>query len=110
MRKFKIKKKDRKLWLKALEGGKYKQTNGILKDEKGYCCLGVFGAIKEIPDYELRGKRLPYHLSDENLKKYPKCLISKGDKSFGMKLANMNDNGKSFKEIAKYIKSNTVGV
>lgn len=28
-------------WTKALRSGKYKQTQGVLQDEKGHCCLGV---------------------------------------------------------------------
>lgn len=28
-------------WAKALESGKYKQTVGALRNEEGYCCLGV---------------------------------------------------------------------
>lgn len=28
-------------WLEALRSGQYKQTKHRLKDEKGFCCLGV---------------------------------------------------------------------
>lgn len=28
-------------WTEALRNGRYKQTIGTLKDEVGYCCLGV---------------------------------------------------------------------
>lgn len=28
-------------WVKALRSKKYKQTDGVLKNEDGYCCLGV---------------------------------------------------------------------
>ncbi len=30
-----------KKWIEALRSGKYKQTKGTLKDETGFCCLGV---------------------------------------------------------------------
>jgi len=38
-----MKKAIKKLWLKALRSGKYKQIRNVLKDdyECGYCCLGV---------------------------------------------------------------------
>jgi len=36
-----MKPKVKEKWLKALRSGEYKQTKGQLKDEKGYCCLGV---------------------------------------------------------------------
>lgn len=28
-------------WVKALRSGKYEQTKGTLRDEVGFCCLGV---------------------------------------------------------------------
>ena len=28
-------------WLAALESGEYSQTAGVLRDSKGFCCLGV---------------------------------------------------------------------
>jgi hypothetical protein len=28
-------------WAKALESGEYQQTTSTLRDENGYCCLGV---------------------------------------------------------------------
>ena len=34
-------KQHRQEWIKALRSGDYKQTNGNLRDENGYCCLGV---------------------------------------------------------------------
>jgi len=36
-----MKKEIKELWIKALNSGKFKQTRGLLKDVKGYCCLGV---------------------------------------------------------------------
>lgn len=36
-----MKEKVKKLWLEALRSGKYKQTKRVLKNEEGYCCLGV---------------------------------------------------------------------
>ncbi len=32
---------NQKKWVEALESGDYTQTTGRLKDESGYCCLGV---------------------------------------------------------------------
>lgn len=36
-------------WVKALRSGEYKQTNGTLRDQDGFCCLGVLCevAVKE---------------------------------------------------------------
>ena len=30
-----------KLWLEALESGRYRQTRGVLEDADGNCCLGL---------------------------------------------------------------------
>ena len=40
-------KKDAMKWVKALRSGKYKQTKGILKNSKGFCCLGVLCEINQ---------------------------------------------------------------
>ena len=31
----------RELWVKALRSGQYQQTKDVLRDDSGYCCLGV---------------------------------------------------------------------
>lgn len=33
--------KVKRLWINSLRSGEYKQIQGCLKDEYGYCCLGV---------------------------------------------------------------------
>jgi len=48
-----MKKKDAMKWINALRSGKYKQTQGFLKDEAGYCCLGVLDEIN--PELNLAG-------------------------------------------------------
>ena len=86
-------------WLAALRGGNYCQTTGQLRreDEDGvsHCCLGVLGEVCGIPfvpgngylweDGE-QGQLLDFEEQD--------------------KLADMNDGGKSFTEIADYIEAN----
>ena len=117
MRKYKINKKERSAWLKALRSGKYSQCEGELnkKGTNSFCCLGVYGKVVGIEDFE--GQGLPMSLSDEKRKKYPKCLLGSYDNksfnrlSFAGKLAEMNDeHKKSFKQIATYIQKNTIGV
>lgn len=41
-----------KKWVAALRSGEYKQTTGHLRDQKGFCCLGVACELymKENPD------------------------------------------------------------
>lgn len=113
MRKYKIPKKDRLAWLKALEGGRYKQVAGQLHStySNSYCCLGVYGRIKGIPKPFLVAGDMPSALSPTLQKLYPNCLLGRGNRSFANKLAKMNDSGDySFKRITKYIRKHTVGV
>jgi hypothetical protein len=114
-------------WLKALRSGKYNQTKGQLKDETGYCCLGVLcevkGRLAPFVDDNLFGdtdqKGVHIDLKIENLKvKMPKvsgkALISPKscwiptwvDRKAQKVLADMNDNGSDFKEIATWISKN----
>lgn len=104
---------DKKLkakWLKALRGGRYRQTRDHLKADGGYCCLGVLANIQ--------GAKWKWEESEDDL-----CPTIAGQRAFNggllfprhagglrkdtmNKLANMNDDGKSFKEIADYIEAN----
>lgn len=106
MRKYKISKADRKAWIEALESGKYEQGMSFLKRGNKYCCLGVFG--------ELKDKHMSHFAMLRNIADIggiPKCLLGTFDQnSFAGRLARMNDNGKSFKEIAKYIRKHTIGI
>ena len=35
----------KKIWLKALRSGKYRQTRSSLRTHEGYCCLGVLAEV-----------------------------------------------------------------
>lgn len=94
-------------WPEALESGKFNQAKGKLYDpeEKGYCCLGV--ACKLLNDMRLIKK-------DEWIDKaeLPERAIEllnigpSGDHKLASEcLANDNDRGKTFKQIAKQIRS-----
>jgi hypothetical protein len=82
-------------WIKALRSGKYKQGVGALKTESGkYCCLGV----------------LSYCVDNNKPSNFSILYDAKRDK-YGLtykvrhKLVEMNDGGKSFKEIATWIEN-----
>ena len=105
-------------WLEALRSGKYNQADGVLYDSKynEYCCLGVACRIKYPLHYlknceggyaSLISVGLdPYNVR-YNLKKIPNEL--KGDcldNDLVNKLTSMNDNGKTFSEIANWIEDN----
>jgi hypothetical protein len=106
-----------KKWLGALESGKYKQTKEKLFSGRGYCCLGVacdLAGIKPV-------KRPHMYLFDDEWSVAPSSIIEKlklrgdcGDFDISVRiknlnvgsLAEMNDIGKTFKEIAAFIREN----
>ncbi len=119
-------------WLKALRSGKYRQGRGQLKEQRfkeskhcgqegrelksSFCCLGVLCDIyqKENPSY-WDGEAFVAGIltSDKNTSVLPNCVkIWAGLKSsdgrlplvFGTEsLAEMNDNGVGFENIADVI-------
>lgn len=84
-------------WVDTLRGDKYKQGQDQLKNEDNtYCCLGVANDMFDLQceDHYL----FLTTTSDTNLGMYkliPRYLQEK--------LADMNDGGKSFTEIADYL-------
>ena len=95
----------RNKWVRALRSGRYKQIDGKLEEKKGFnCCLGVLCRISKLKSYICDGDI--YFDEDFEL------LTPKLGKQFGLsrrrvtQLANMNDGGDSFREIADWIKEN----
>lgn len=95
-------------WIAALRSGNYAQTTERLKDEKGYCCLGV--AVHLMED----------HISPEDtnlsLTQYRQLGLRGRDGEFfneggedlfdgNFSLAEANDDGKTFVEIADFIEA-----
>ena len=48
-------KKIKAKWLDALRNQNYSQTQGVLRDDKGFCCLGVLCDILEPEKWEVIG-------------------------------------------------------
>ena len=97
----------------ALESGKYQQTQKRLHDKDGFCCLGVACDISGLapwvafPDdpavYTYRGKigTLP-----PDVMTYFGFKSPAGEVDDDTTLASMNDTGKTFSEIAAFIREN----
>jgi hypothetical protein len=102
-------------WLKALRSGEYRRAEGTLAtmDGKKFCCLGVLADIQGCtwkPDTTEHGL-VP-------LAKNGRALVKGSDDFLPVRraggltseqqgiLADMNDDGKTFKQIAKYIEAN----
>lgn len=96
-------------WVEALRSGNYKQTEGTLKgtDEEGdigFCCLGVFCEInsKKVPTATLEpdgcyNDEGPTEFYDFCRATLPCSVVESG--------IDMNDNGKTFGEIADMIEN-----
>ncbi len=99
---------DKKLknkWLRALTGKltkNYKQTRSALKRDGGFCCLGV---LADIQGCSWSGSNPVFKNDVQESASYLLAKHAGGLKRKQQeKLAHMNDQGKSFEEIAAYIK------
>lgn len=101
-------------WIEALESGKYRQTTGRLYNQHSgsFCCLGLLCELTEagewneyeynMSDFHIPVVSLPQLIEwNVNLEYSREHLINS---RFEAVLAKLNDSGKSFKEIAQYIR------
>ena len=98
-----------RLWCQALRGGDYPQGGGQLKNENAeYCCLGVLSELAVevgvIESFDGDAALLPETVREwAGLRSHsptlPKC------KTFPHTLADWNDEGVSFSEIADVIET-----
>lgn len=128
-----MKTKIKELWTNALDSNEYSQTTGTLKDEKGYCCLGVLcdlyhKATKsegwnwdnsfitneiEYDDYDgSETQKLEEEELPSEVKKWAGIDSALGEfypsdpDAECESLAKLNDSDMDFKEIAKTIQEN----
>lgn len=115
-------------WIEALESGNYEQCQGRLYDgfRERFCCLGVFAEIKQVTrkaesDYDTIyifecGKRKFREEGLPPITWFSKFFTFKRENSYYEKhesvgcllkqIAAINDDKKSFKEIAEWIRDN----
>ena len=111
-------KENRRKWVEALRSGEYEQCTGRLHDGSGFCCLGVLCEV-----IGMKKKRIAteiYYFGNASeiapLKAQRSVgLISRNgsfdyDNGNGSCLAEENDSGKSFSEIADIIESEPEGL
>lgn len=106
-------------WIKELESGKYQQTANYLRADDAYCCLGIacqlFGQRTSTCAFNDNEKLIYFDEGDvcEEDSELPEFIAKKlgtvagGSIRFGNKvlgLADMNDNGISFKGIAALLR------
>ncbi len=106
-------------WVEALRSGKFKKGWGSLKhifqdkNECVHCCLGVLGEINGVPDSVLLYQGTLEGKQNKVLTTLGKDLGSRLDGDPVLikgqeyeSLADANDSGESFADIADYIEAN----
>lgn len=108
MKQYQLSREFAEKWLSALRANTYKQARRKLYDpiEKGFCCLGVACSIVSIPKSFLLKNNTALLSSGQFDRKVLLPAGLKGDRDLNRALAQMNDNGKSFSEIADWIEEN----
>jgi len=119
-----MKKKIAEQWVRALRSGRYKQGKDCLRehtpDGLRYCCLGVLCRISKLgnftaDDYYYTGVAVKNDESNqylpEGVQKWAKMYSPEGHTQDEIgtneeSLVDLNDSGKTFREIAKYIETN----
>ena len=98
-------------WIKALRSGKYKQTTSNLKNDIGHCCLGVLCTLTPYKNNYTKmnsedGVVNKNSVIPPKVRDYAGLNSNHGKLPSGISLANLNDAGTTFKEIADLIEQN----
>lgn len=98
-------------WIAALRSGKYKQTQGALRKNNKFCCLGVLCDLSGLYEWRQHNKEgqiisfsydgvigvLPHAIADWA------DLEQRDPQTEGGVLSGLNDQGYTFKKIASII-------
>jgi len=113
-------------WVKALRSGKFEQTQHVLHDNNGYCCLGVLCELAPNTEFSqktagdtggflIEGTEVEEEVEETYSSVLPPSVMNwagmfsctGGPQGWQKEsLASMNDKGKSFTEIADIIEKN----
>lgn len=99
-------------WIAALRSGSYKQTTGVLRDSRGYCCLGVLCDVVD-PDKWVKASEVgddftQADINDERNQQLLPVRVMKATclhRNEQLALSQMNDTGSSFTAIADHIEA-----
>ena len=101
-------------WVAALRSGEYPQTTGSLRDEEGYCCLGVLcDLLKDDNEEWIKSERAYNILNDCGLLPVKIQELAGMESTEGvffevgleLNLAELNDEGSTFVDIANIIEA-----
>lgn len=104
-----------KRWVAALRSGEYQQTRGTLRDDNGFCCLGVACDLYYGRDRWESRNGLGYFISDmctslpDDVRRALGLRDVEGNYSHGS-LMLLNDEGATFSEIVDIIESEPKGL
>lgn len=94
-------------WVEALRSGEHKQCKNALHADGGYCCLGV---LTVVAGYQIDTRRdrvlRPGNNPDDTSSNEGYRALADFGLTDRIPLINMNDEGKSFSEIADFIEAN----
>lgn len=105
----------RKLWVEALRSGRYEHATKQLRNGDAFCCLGVACDISGLGEWS--GQETPFYLGDNRM--LPSGVrdwlgVSGRLGGYGLRnrtyLADLNDDGTTFSEIADIIESAPEGL
>lgn len=123
-------KKNREKWIAALRSGKYKQGKGCLFDGENHCCLAVASEVyaedtgngkfvlEDGGYYFVEGNSCSKNYLIASVMDYFGLSTMRGDFKTNVEteyvyyknLSSINDNGKTFEEIADVIESEPEGL
>jgi hypothetical protein len=91
-------------WVAALRSGEYEQGMDQLKDNDKFCCLGVLCDVVgfDLDSHDGQGGTWAF-ATGIDWSGEPPILLDLLEQPVRNKLANMNDNGSTFTEIADHI-------
>ena len=103
-------------WVAALRSGEYKQTEGQLRDGNKFCCLGVLCNLhaQTFPSVAAKEKAVESYRGStgalpKTVRRWAGLKSDIGaflaEDGFMSSLAELNDDGTSFKKLAKIIEA-----
>ncbi len=99
-------------WIDELLSGNYKQAQGILREGNTFCCLGVLCDlyIKDHPDESNWKENDSFNseIDKDSCSYLPTTSVYKWVEitaTIANELSDMNDRGKTFEEIAYFLKT-----
>lgn len=92
-------------WVKALRSGEYKQTDGGLRENDNFCCLGVLCDLYDPTLWDASTYRVEGACGVGYPPRTVKEWADLSDEQVEV-CAERNDNGDSFAQIADYIEAN----